>query len=170
MTSSDIKGGAIITDDGKYRYHLWRKWNSNPSVLFVALNPSTADATVDDPTVRRMIDFGKLWGYGRMDLVNLYALRSTDPKKLKLDSDPVGPENDDCIEEAIAGCRYVVAAWGVVHDWMRERANRVVNILTKHREVNCLGLTKSGDPRHPLYIARLTMPEMYRALCVKIGR
>ena len=89
-----MKKHAVISQDNKYRYQLSRIWdNEKPTVLFIMLNPSTADADADDPTIRRVVNFAKSWGYGGVFVGNLYAFRSTDPKGLKHTEDPVGEEN-----------------------------------------------------------------------------
>lgn len=85
---------AIISEDEKYRYQLSRCWDeTKPRILFIMLNPSTADANIDDPTIRRVISFAKSWGYGGVYVGNLFAFRSTDPKGLKQIADPVGENN-----------------------------------------------------------------------------
>lgn len=86
---------AVISDCGQYRYLLSRDWESGlQRLVFIGLNPSTADAEIDDPTIRRLIGFSKAWGYGGFDIVNLFALRSKDPKMLCDHDDPIGPLND----------------------------------------------------------------------------
>ena len=101
-----IKGGmkkhAVISHDDKYRYQLSRIWDEEkPMVLFIMLNPSTADADVDDPTIRRVVNFAKSWGYGGVFVGNLYAFRSTDPKVLRYIDDPIGEENIQHIQSLI---------------------------------------------------------------------
>lgn len=118
------------------------------------LNPSTADATLDDPTIRRCRGFAKGWGMGGLVVVNLFAFRATSPAALKSSADPVGPENDDAIHDAVVGSRAVVAAWGV-HGRLLGRADQVLGLLREiGREPMCLGVTKDGYPRHPLYVRR----------------
>jgi hypothetical protein len=149
--------GADI--EGPYRYRLWREWGpaSMGSCCFVMLNPSTADAQHDDPTIRRCISFATRWGYGRLDVVNLYALRATKPIELRRHSDPIGPRGDVAIEEAVRGARLVVAAWGV-HGTERRHAS-VADALRRMGGVSVLGLTKAGRPKHPLYVAGITRPQ-----------
>jgi hypothetical protein len=134
-----------------YRYTLWRIWQADgPQLAFVGLNPSTADETVDDPTIRRCIDFAKQWGYGSLCMLNLFAFRATDPKVMKLTIDPVGPENDKYLLQTAEKCRMTVAAWGI-HGVYRQRAKKVIKLLPP---LWCLGVTDDGHPRHPLYMRK----------------
>lgn len=143
---------ARFSDCGTYRYELARRWSHGPAVAWIMLNPSTADASVDDPTIRRCIQFSRGWGMGGLVVVNLFALRSTDPAALKTAAWPVGPENDDAIHDAIVRSRAVVAAWGV-HGDLRGRADEVREMVAVlGRPLSCLGTTKDGHPRHPLYV------------------
>lgn len=90
-----MQRSAIISECQRYRYVLERKWQPElPGVLFVALNPSTADGQHDDPTVRRCVGFARSWGFGKIVIANLFALRSSHPSVLLIDVDPIGPEND----------------------------------------------------------------------------
>ena len=136
-----------------------------PPVLFCCLNPSTADALVDDPTIRRCIGFAKGWGFNAMEMVNVFALRSTDPKVLKQDLDPVGPDNRIHIEAAAGRARdggRIVAAWGGSLGTLRWRwFSEVVTILSRHSELWCLGKTQAGAPKHPLYLASDTSLCLY---------
>lgn len=146
---------AVLSGCGKYRYSLTRTWNFRKRHLcWVMLNPSIADATVNDPTVKKCVHFSKAFGFGGLRIVNLYALRSTDPKKLWEEDDPVGPENDRHIEQECSGSR-VIVAWGA--NAKRDRVSKVVRLLWEcSGSVDCLGVTKSGMPRHPLYLANAT--------------
>jgi len=147
------RGDATISPDGVYRYDLRRKLARGRSVaLWVMLNPSTADATVDDPTIRRCIQFTKDWGHAILVVVNLFALRATDPAWLTKASDPVGPENDSTIEAWLDVADKVVVAWGVSGTLMdRDEAFR--QMASAHgQRLWCLGTTKGGHPRHPLYV------------------
>lgn len=153
---------AILDSTRTYRYLLTRPPSSfakdpAPPVLWVALNPSTADETSDDATIRKCMAFQRLWGMGargRLLIVNLFALRSTDPRALARHDDPIGPDNDDYIrrtaDEVIASGGRVVAAWGA-HPFARDRARRVREILWA-LDIQSLGTTKDGSPRHPLYV------------------
>lgn len=137
--------------DGRYRYLLWRRWAEADSLLFVMLNPSTADAERDDPTIRRCIGFARAWGFGGVEVVNLFAWRATLPRQLAAAKDPVGRHNDAAILEAVARSRAVIAAWGV-HGALRGRDAQVARLLAATR-LRCLGVTRDGAPRHPLYVA-----------------
>lgn len=149
-----VLAGATISTCGVYRYTLDRIWSASlPTALFIMLNPSTADASEDDPTIRRCISFAKRMDCGGLTVVNLFALRSTDPDALTSHPDPVGPDNDTHTALALGkrlGC--VIAAWGA-HPFARTRAEAVTGLLAAHGwQLNCLGTTKAGDPRHPLYV------------------
>jgi hypothetical protein len=125
------------------------------------LNPSKADHVENDPTVRRCIGFAEAWGYGGVDVVNIFALRSTDPLELYGHDDPIGPENDAAILSAAAGAARVVAAWGH-HGALRHRGSDVLRLIERSgRTVECLGMTKDGYPRHPLYIRGSVEPVPY---------
>jgi hypothetical protein len=136
--------------DGPYRYLLWRRWAEAASVLFIMLNPSTADAQRDDPTIRRCLGFARAWGFGAVEVVNLFAWRATDPRELRRAADPIGPANDRAIAEAAARNHAIVAAWGV-HGVLLERDRQVAALLAGSR-VRCLAHTGTGAPRHPLYV------------------
>jgi hypothetical protein len=152
----------MLSQDGVYRYLLTRKWGSvvdNGAATFVMLNPSTADATTDDPTIRRCIGFAKAWGLSGLIVVNLYALRSTDPRALRAHADPIGPDNGlylgDVLDAAAHRGTPVVAAWGAHADPAHARTfARMAS--ARGVELQCLGRTKAGAPRHPLYIAAAT--------------
>lgn len=167
---------AILSPCGRYRYWLERKLTDpaqpgmfsavgKGTVGFLMLNPSTADATNDDPTIRRCIGFAKRIAgdaAGRLVVVNLFALRSTDPSALVLAEDPVGPENDAAIERALRECGWFVCAWGAqpfvrVHDRAREVMKRFSD-----GTFSCLGRTVDGHPRHPLYLPADAKREDFR--------
>jgi hypothetical protein len=125
------------------------------------LNPSTADAERDDPTIRRCGGFARAWGFGAMTVVNLFALRATDPARLRRARDPIGRDNDRHIAEAAAGADALVLAWGI-HGALRDRDRAVLALLSELRP-SCLGLTRGGHPRHPLYLPRAAAPVPFRA-------
>ena len=146
-----IRSTARIDPTGRYRYSLTRSWDDTlPRACFCLLNPSTADATTDDPTLRRCLGFARRWGCGGVEIVNLFALRATDPRDLRRAADPVGPRNDAAIVRAATRAELLVAAWGN-HGALHDRAKAVLAALARTSTVHTLGLTKLGHPRHPLY-------------------
>ena len=149
---------------GAYRYSLWREWDSlGPAVVFVMLNPSTADAGNDDPTIRRCASFARSWGYGSLEVVNLFAYRTTEPSGLWQTLDPIGPENDRYLVDAAGRAQSLVFAWGA-HGALMDRGREVLGLLAGRREIFCLGLTQAGQPRHPLYLRRETLPVPFQWL------
>lgn len=148
-----LERDAVISECGTYRYLLRRVWNYDlPRALIIMLNPSTADAQKDDPTIRSCTRL--LWaaGYGSMEIVNLFAFRATDPKELKRANFPVGPDNDKIIEAAVKRCDVPIAAWGA-HSAAYRRGQHVKSLVrSKRPSLLAFELTKSGAPRHPLYI------------------
>lgn len=147
---------AVFSEDGRYRYSLKRRWSERPLMVWCMLNPSTADANQDDPTIRRCIGFALRGGYGGIHVVNLMAYRATDPAECLQQFDPCGPENDDYLERAARGTGQVVCAWGT------KAPEKIVKRGVSHlagdvagADLICLGTTKNGSPRHPLYVARL---------------
>jgi hypothetical protein len=151
---AQIERTARISECGTYRYWLTRGWDdTRPALLFVMLNPSTADASIDDPTIRRCVGFARRDGYGSVAVANLFAYRATDPKALLTCADAVGPLNDQYLgmaltERARRGLP-TVAAWGA-----HAPAGRVADVLAIAPDADwrCLGVTKAGAPRHPLYV------------------
>ena len=145
------ESGADFSACGTFRYRLRRTWTTGPRVAFIGLNPSTADATKDDPTIRRCVGFAKAWGFGGVDVVNLFAFRATEPRELKRAADPVGTENDSHLVEVAVSAGRVVAAWGV-HGSHQGRDEAVLDLLrVAGVSVYCLSRTQAGQPRHPLY-------------------
>jgi hypothetical protein len=148
----------VTHDTGGYRYVLTREpgGEGRGTVAFIGLNPSTADEHRDDPTTRRCSGFARSWGYARLVLVNLFALRATSPRDLAASScDIVGPGNDAAIADALAS-DLVVCAWGA--SIPRSHATRPDEVLALVREPYCLGLTSHGRPRHPLYVPSAASP------------
>lgn len=185
-TTSDLLGerGAMLSDCRRYRYRLWRRWGDGPTVLFVMLNPSTADALQDDPTIRRCIGFAQRWGAGRLEVVNLYAWRATNPRELDgvwceangwaSPTGEYGPwhytstagpfmanRNDVIIEEAAREADRIVAAWGAWSGPDDYAVARVLEDLLPQGRVEALALTKHGQPRHPLYVRGDVEPVPY---------
>lgn len=165
---------AEFSPDGLFRYVLRRRWGVGRILMWIMLNPSIADAVQNDPSVVRCIDFSKRNGFAGLDLFNLFALRSADPKVMFDAEDPVGPLNDSYI---IAAQEYatVCLAWGV-HGSHRDRDRAVLDILW-HRQPHpapsiwCLGTTKGGHPKHPLYLPKSTEMVPYTlSAAMKSGR
>lgn len=155
MRMSAPNGGAVISDDQLYRYKLWREWNvfKGSCMVFLMLNPSTADAITDDPTIRRCQGFAIRNGCGSMEVVNLYALRCTKPEHLRDHPDPEGPDNPLWWASAIYDNprmeKIIVAAWGA-HDRSDLPESKALRGFCE--KAFCLGTTKAGHPRHPLYV------------------
>lgn len=150
---------TILSPCRIYRYTLWRDWTDllTPATgyaMFIGLNPSTADETNDDPTIRRCVAFAKAWGYDSLCMTNLFAYRATDPADMMRAAEPVGPENDRLLREMAASAGVVVAAWGTLGVY-RNRASDVRRMLP---HLSCLRLTKDGHPGHPLYLPQTLRP------------
>lgn len=156
----EIRGDAQFSKCGRYRYWLFREWNFHGDwCAFIMLNPSTATATEDDPTIRRCIGFARAWGFGAVEIVNLFAWRATDPADLKKATDPVGELTDRAILAGADIRKLVVAAWGV-HGAHMGRDEQVREMLGEEGIVlHHLGLTKDGHPKHPLYLRGDTKPQ-----------
>lgn len=156
-------GGAVFSDCRRYRYALSRTWDqAGKLVVFCGLNPSTADETQDDPTVRRELAFARAWGFGRYVKVNAYAFRSTDPKGLWAPGvEPCGPDNLAAITDTARNADMFVAAWGnnirPAQAWTLRLALSIA-----HVDVYALRLTKSGEPSHPLYLPASLQPFMWK--------
>jgi hypothetical protein len=146
----------------QYRYTLSRAWgHGNNRALIVMLNPSTADAEVDDATIRSCVRLCQWRRDDEFHVVNLFAYRATDPKELKIASDPVGPDNDTAIETAASCCSFAICAWGA-YPGAIDRGRQVYDLLHKRwSDVFCWGTTKHGAPKHPLYIKSGTPLEVY---------
>jgi hypothetical protein len=161
--TADLYGQAMswaeISPCGTYRYLLGRRVGEGKrTALFVMLNPSTADALVDDPTIRRCIGFARREGCGVLEVVNLFAYRTTDPAALRSASEPVGPANDQFIEQAVRRTDLVVVAWGIVPRRLVRRSSEIGRAIYDHLPAHgqrgpfSLGTTADGSPRHPLYV------------------
>lgn len=161
--------GAIISADGQYRYRLWREWdNLLPKCTFLMLNPSTADASQDDPTIRRCIGFARALKCGRLEVANLFPLRATDPEELMRHPNPLGQAQggitaDGAIMDAIDDASWVICAWGS-HPAAALRAPdvlRMIRLCGRAGLLHHLGLNKDGSPKHPLYIAASVRPQRF---------
>jgi hypothetical protein len=154
---------ARLSEDGLYRYELARRWALGPTARFIMLNPSTADAELDDPTIRRCVGFARALGCGALTVANLYAYRATRPTDLWRAADPVGPRNDETLaalaRSAVTAGGPLIAAWGA-----GVRADRVEAVLHLLEDaaardlLTALGITKAGAPRHPLYLPSSARP------------
>lgn len=156
---------AIISSDGVYRYALVRDGLKDPTpggyyagrtVAFIMLNPSTADGKVDDPTIRRCMGFARGWGYDKLVVGNLFAYRATKPADLPEGDAAVGPENAEWLRRLVKESTLVIAAWGA-----SKAAAARAEELTFNVPLHCLGTTKAGAPRHPLYVRGDRMPEVF---------
>ena len=181
-----VSKGAIISKWGTYRYQLWREWRGTHdaknwhwhgyrdgdghavgepmSCLFVMLNPSTADGNEDDPTIRRCVAFAKAWKYERLDVVNLFAYRATDPRALKRlnhNDDPVGVDNQHYVEGLARRAGIIVCAWGA-HGTHLSQDETMLGWLGA-RPLHALGFTNAGQPRHPLYLKSDARPTLFRS-------
>ena len=153
---------AVFSDDRRYRYLLRRRvGESNRRVLFIMLNPSRADETRNDATIRRCIGFARDWGFGVLEVVNLFALMSTDPKALLQADDPIGPDNDAAILAALKLADTVVLAWGNHALDHERRAAEVTAMARQAARPYCLGLTRRAAPRHPLRLPKTTTLEPF---------
>lgn len=152
------ESGAEFSRCERYRWRLWRSWQPlGTRCAFVMLNPSTADETNDDPTIRRCIRFAKDWGHGSLEIVNIFAWRSTDPKALYQLDDPVGPDNDDAIRSAARAASQVICTWGN-HGGLHRRSAHVLDMLRPLCTPQALLVTKQDQPGHPLYRPASTAP------------
>jgi hypothetical protein len=161
-----MTSGATFSENRVYRYELWREWwaDTSPTCVFIGLNPSTANEEVNDPTIRRCIDFAKRLYCGRLVMLNLYAYRATDPRDLDSALDPIGPDNDKTLKSWAdrmipCGSGVVIAAWGA--GGHPTRIAEVCGIFDK-TDLACLGKTAKGAPRHPLYVRAAAPLAVYR--------
>lgn len=150
-----MQSEALFSPCNSYRYRLSRSWNPGTAPLaIVMLNPSTADAERDDPTIRRCIALAAREGFGGIEVMNLFAFRATAPADLKAAADPIGPDNDPHLRDLFLRHSAVLAAWGV-HGTYRGRADTIIRLVGGLGvALTCLGHTAHGQPRHPLYVRR----------------
>ncbi|NNF24378.1 MAG: DUF1643 domain-containing protein [Rhodobacteraceae bacterium] len=158
----DAASVAVYSECERYRYLLTREWTPDAGrVLFVMLNPSTATEVQNDPTVERCERRARALGYGAFRVCNIFAWRDTDPRAMRAAADPVGPDNDEAILESCAWADAVICAWGT-HGAHLDRGPTVERLIRATRQPMLhLGLTKAGDPRHPLYIAYSAEPQIW---------
>ena len=165
-TRTHVKGDApsvaVYSDCERYRYSLTRTWDgAGAKAAFVMLNPSTATEVQNDPTVERCERRARALGFGAFRVVNIFAWRDTDPKKMRAAADPVGPDNDAAIAEAALWADRVICAWGT-HGAHLNRGPAVETLLrATDRELWHLGLSKAGHPKHPLYIGYSVQPQRW---------
>lgn len=152
-------GHASYSPCQRFRYTLSRRWRIGAGcVAFVLLNPSTATAEVNDPTVRRCCGYARMWGMQELQILNIFALRSTDPKALYRYPDPIGPENAGAIAKVVAKANLVVCAWGNHGSHLGQGARVTQQLIDAGVSLTCLGVTKSGHPKHPLYLKANLLP------------
>ncbi|WP_040677240.1 DUF1643 domain-containing protein [Rhizobium mesoamericanum] len=152
---------AVFSRCGCYRYRLERQWDpSKEAVGFLMLNPSTADALSTDPTLRRCIAFAKSWGFGGLVVGNLFALRSSNPRLIYEQADPVGPQNDRYLRGMSESCDRILCAWGR-HGVHLDRASKVCGMLAPSK-LYALKFTSDGHPSHPLYISGTAEPKPFQ--------
>ena len=159
-TDKPPESGAVISECGKYRYHLWRIWDVDKATLcFVMQNPSTADATANDPTIEKCLHFARRDGFGSISVRNVMAYRATDERELMKVADPFGPENWDHLRSArnVSMLTRLVVAWGVPFGGKRLHRHYVTaKSALLPQSPYCLGVTKDGHPKHPLFLKHST--------------
>ena len=155
--------GAVFSKDRQYRYALWRIWDETlPKVMFIGLNPSTADEYKNDPTTVRCINYAQDWGYGSIFLNNLFGVISSQPAYIMRSKNPVGPENDFWIDKFAEISNLMIACWGNSGTYLQ----RSKAIIKRYPGIIfCLGTTISGQPKHPLYLKRevVTIPYLHHS-------
>lgn len=163
--------GARFSECRRYRYELHRTWRKGLKPLVaICCNPSTATENVDDPTVRRLLGFANRWGFGSLVLANIFAFRSTDPKVIRVmvkkGEDPIGSENDEAIRELLERHKEdkLLIAWGGPGSLLARGRNVASLALRIHGRPECFGLTKNGQPWHPLYLPDVIVPHLYTDL------
>lgn len=130
-------------------------------LMVIGLNPSTADETKDDPTIRRCIDFAKRWGFGALCMTNLFAWRDTKPENMRRAAEPIGAENDRWLQECASGAGLVLAAWGK----NGSHQGRAVQVAKFVPDLHALRVNSDGSPEHPLYVPSHIVPQPFR-VCV----
>lgn len=167
-------GECIFSPCRQYRYTLWRELG-DPMVnqeqpigsflIVIGLNPSKADEVQNDPTIRRCIGFAQSWGFRTLCMMNAFAFRATDPKEMKAQADPVGPDNNHHLKQLLFACHnsggLALAAWGVHGDWNDRDMDIEAMAGNLHVPLHCLGKTRLGQPRHPLYLNKTLQPIPY---------
>lgn len=159
----DAASVAVYSDCETYRYALTRVWDEKgQKVCFIMLNPSKATEVQNDPTIERCERRARALGFGGFRAVNIFALRETDPHKMRKHRAPEGPENAQILQDSCRWADMVIAAWGT-HGEHLDQGPKIENMLkATGQDIYCFGLTKFGHPRHPLYIAYSTQPEIWK--------
>ncbi len=151
-------GSAVFSDDRRYRYLLRRRVGaSQKRILFIMLNPSDADEERNDATIRRCISFSYSWGFGLLEVVNLFALVSTNPRILLEAEQPIGADNDATIRAALQEADTVALAWGNHGIYHEKRAAEIMAMAREAARPYCLGLTAQGAPKHPLRLRKTSV-------------
>ena len=155
-----ISSGAEFSSDRRYRYTLWRAWGLGQRACFILLNPSTADESTNDPTIERCERRARMWGYAGLEVLNVFAFRSTDPAGLLRVDDPVGPDNDSAIGRVAGSSAVVICGWGG-HGTLLGRGRAVLNLLSGTPLYALRINAATGEPGHPLYLPYSAMPQPY---------
>jgi hypothetical protein len=157
----DAASTAVYSDCERYRYLLTRTWGAGPKALFIMLNPSTATEFQNDPTVERCERRARALGFGSFRVTNIFAFRATDPKVMRAQADPVGPDNDAAILASVPWADQVICAWGS-HGAHLHRGHAITaKLRTTGTPLFHLGLTQAGAPKHPLYIGYTVVPVLW---------
>ena len=162
-------GSAAAYDSARiYRYVLARAWGPGPVLAWIMLNPSTATAFESDPTITRCIKRAARLGYGGIIVVNLFAIRATDPVVMLAAADPVGPVNDACLTGFCTPGTAVVAAWGAHGNHLGRAGAVTAELVGAGVLLHCLDVTKDGEPKHPLYLPMALKPVPYERKAVTV--
>lgn len=158
----DAHSEAVYSDCFKYRYILTRVWHAaGPKALFVMLNPSTATEVQNDPTVERCERRSRVLGFGAFKVVNIFAFRATDPKVMRAQADPVGVENDIILFASAMWADHIVCAWGSHGAHLGRGAGVTTLLRDTGKALHHFGLTKTGLPKHPLYVGYQVLPQIW---------
>ena len=172
IAKPNVGRSAFLSDCKKYRYSLTRTWDENkPIVLFIMLNPSTADGVVDDPTIRRCKVFAEDWGYGGLYVGNLYPFRAKEPTNLLLAENPLGKLNGDYIKMMALNSELIICAWGNsgIVKKLQKRFPDYKPLADLNRHLHYLELSMDGTPKHPLYLKAELMPIKYETKSCRLS-